>query len=546
MAEDSQAAACQKAALQSSSADETETVQGRCKPRTIVHLNPRRLPLPRADDLPVGSGQGSFLGVAYRGDRPSSPWIARLDGHNLGTYRSAYEAALARWVCMHYDRDIVERNGVWYGVAYDHSEGRLVLLTRFTDATEDAVLARIDHHFCLDSSHSEEKATTAKTIGCELSTQEQHELPNTSPTLACVQIPAPTNVCANWSALPAVTDTPLSPPNPRREPLPTQLSTTAGRGQYRGVSMQGNQYVARWKKHHIRSYATAFEAGLAWYIAEHFDRDIESDGAFGYVGRAYQRSVDGGGEVQRFRAVTEGEVIRLIDQFHGIVRTGDACCVEQPVSLDAAIRQYWDWMWETRSERDGLAVCDEMYRAWHSFLVYRPELSHLVRIKCKQWQAAVEACLGLVCVQARYQREEQAMSCEPDARPTSTSSHALKLQWRMVMTATCSVAVCEAAWVRRRTVSVRRSIYRQQAVIQDEMRGRSQLKERFPLWIDHWTPPPLLTEEKLDSAAREQAEAMSDSELDDMARNEPENLAAEKELARRRRLQRINDTTYFG
>ena len=130
------AAAQTSAALQCSLTDGTAAVREQCEPRTAVHPSPRRLRLPVAKDLPAGSGKGGFLGVAYRGDRPSSPWIARLDGHNLGTYGSAYEAALARWTCVHFDRDIVERDGVWCGVAYDRSSGRLVRLTRFTDTTE--------------------------------------------------------------------------------------------------------------------------------------------------------------------------------------------------------------------------------------------------------------------------------------------------------------------------------------------------------------------------------------------------------------------------
>jgi hypothetical protein len=79
-----------------------------------VHPNPRRLRLPLAADLPTRSGKGGFLGVTYRAVLQTD-WLLR-GWTQPGTYRSAFDTALTRWVCMHFDHDAVggEREGQKY------------------------------------------------------------------------------------------------------------------------------------------------------------------------------------------------------------------------------------------------------------------------------------------------------------------------------------------------------------------------------------------------------------------------------------------------
>jgi hypothetical protein len=296
---------------------------------------------------------------------------------------------------------------------------------------------------------------------------------------------------------------------------------------------------------YLGSYGTAFEAGLAWYIAEHFDRDIEQDEERGFRARAYKRTPgEPKGRVLKFYAETEAEAIRLVDEYHGIVRpeslsegeaTGSSSSSASAtlLSLEDAICQYVDELWMRYSVRDGRAVCEELYKCWLLFLSQR-RLSHLLRIDLKTWQAKVEKLLRLTLLRAPVVVDVQAMSLPADCLVPRTRM-VYRLQWEMVMTSMCTPEVCVAVWEKRRRDAARQSVYVRQAGITEEVRERALLKERFPLWMDDWTPPTILSEEELEEAAQREVQALELHQLKRLAEREPENPAVEKELRLRRK-----------
>jgi hypothetical protein len=452
--------------------------------------------------------------VAYRHDRATCSWLARYNDRVLGSYRTAYEAALARWICSQYDRDVVERDELWQGSAYRTQDGALDI-TRFTDRTENGVVAQIDQYFGIDRGALAPSAAVAA---------------------AAVAVPA-----APASQPPA---------NPRRGVLPTELPKTSSRGEYHGVIKDGGRYTARWKTLHIGSYGSAFEAGLAWYIAEHYDRDIEADGEYGYKARAYKR-VEGGaaGHIERFRAGTEAEVVRLVDTYHGISRPQEQEQEDQHplpslLSLEDAIRQFWDDLWLRYGVRDGLSECEELYLGWHSFLA-REQLSHFVPMKRMPWQTAVERCLQLTLVKVLWQEDEQAVALPSDCRLPRSTRKVWRQQWKMSMTATCSPSVCVAAWERRRGEGARQSVYRRQDVLQEEMGGRASLKQRFPSWVNDWSPPPILNQDEMEQTARQEVSELSLESLEHMARKEPDNGAIKRELKDRKKKMLLSEECYY-
>ena len=397
--------------------------------------NPRRLPLPQASQLPVGTGRGEFLGVTYRSNREHRPWLARYLNCTLGSYPSAYEAALARWVCSNFDRDVLERDGVWHGWAYEQRDCRLTI-KRFKAGTEDAVIQLTDQYFRIDRHPSVRPDEAGAGGGGEVDAAAPH------PALG-----EPPARLLHLQSMPL--DTPLPPANPRRGVLPTELQKTAGRGQYHGVTYDKGRYAARWKKHYLGSYDTAFEAGLTSYIAEHFDRDIEPDGAHGFKARAYRRLAGGRhGHVEQFHTDTEAEAMRLVDAYHSIVRpqlpektTVGAPTSPTLLSLEDAIRQFVDDLWLRYSVRDGQAVCEELYKAWLLFLS-RLGSSHLIRIKLKSWQGAVERVLELTTTCVPISADEQAMSLPVDCLVPRSRKAMFRMQWEMVMTSLCTPEVC--------------------------------------------------------------------------------------------------------
>jgi hypothetical protein len=481
--------------------------------RLVSVPNPRRFTLPAEAQLPAGIGRSGFFGVAYRHDRATCPWLARYNGRAVGSYKTAYEAALARWICSQYDRDVVEREELWHGSAYKTQNGALDI-TRFTDRTEAGVIAQIDQYLGID------RGVLAP-----------------SAAVAAAAVAAPTAPASQ------------PPANPRRGVLPTELPKTSSRGQYHGVITDGRRYTARWKTLHIGSYGSAFEAGLAWYIAEHYDRDIERDGEHGYKARAYKR-VEGGaaGHIERFRAGTEAEVVRLVDTYHGITRPDEQEQQEQHplpslLSLEDTIRQFWDDLWLRFGVRDGLSECEELYHGWHGFLA-RQQLSHLVQLKCKPWQTAVERYLQLTLVKVLWQENEQAVALPIDCRVPRSNRKVWRQQWKMNMTATCSPAVCVAAWERRRGECARQSVYRRQDVLQEEMGGRALLTKRFPLWEDDWSPPPVLSQDEMEQTARQEVSKLNIESLEHMARKEPDNGTVKRELRSRKKKMQLSEECY--
>ena len=466
--------------------------------------NPRRLPLPEAAELPAGTGKGGFFGVAYRDNRKNSPWLARYNGCTIGSYATAYEAALARFICSKYDRDVVLRNGMWYGSAYITKDGALSI-TRFKGSTEHSAMDQIDVFLQVGGDTADAAADKS----------------DDQPSAKTASVP---------------------PANPRRCRLPTELPQTSGRGGYRGVVKSGDGYTARRQGVYLSSYNTAFQAALACYIAEHYDRDIEQDDTHGYVARAYKKG--GGGtitHIQRFHAETEAEAVRLVDQCHGIARTeGAKTALQQletssPLTLRGAILQYIHEMWARCSVRDGYSVCEELYLCWHYFLARRG-LSQFVRIKTKRWQEAMEEVLNHSVVKAPIEEDEQAMTLPAECRlpvRTGRGAKGWHLQWEMVMTAVCGPDTCVAAWERRRLVAARQSIYRRQATLRDEVRGRELLRALFPDWKDEWKAPTLLDSTEVDKMAKEEVQRMSLERLTFLARQEPENRAAQRELKKR-------------
>ena len=490
--------------------------------------NPRRLPLPSASQLPVGTGRGGFLGVTYRSNRENQPWLARYLNCTLGSYPSAYEAALARWVCSSYDRDVLERDGAWHGWAYEHRDCTLTI-QRLKASTEDAVIHLIDEHHRIDR-RPDVRPDGAEAGGCTKANAA-------APHSALGDSAAP---LLQLQTMPV--DTPLPPANPRRGVLPTELQKTSGRGQYRGVTYDNRRYAARWKKHYLGSYDTAFEAGLTSHIAEHFDRDIEPDGTHGCKARAYRRLADGrSGGVEHFHTNTEAEAIRLVDAYHGIVRpqslrdtTPGAPTSPTLLSLEDAIRQFVDDLWLRYSVRDGQAVCQELYKAWLLFLS-RLGVSHLIRIKLKTWQGAVERVLGLKTICVPVYEDEQAMSLPVDCLVPRSRKAMFRMQWEMVMTTLCTPEVCVVVWEKRRQSVVRKSIHARQAANAEEVHSRAVLKERFPLWTDDWTPPPTLSGEELRQAAAVEAQALDLADLEHLAAREPDNSALRRELRLRKK-----------
>ena len=489
--------------------------------------NPRRLPLPSASQLPPGTGRGGFLGVTYRSNREHRPWLARYLNCTLGSYPSACEAALARWVCSNYDRDVLERDGVWHGWAYEQRDCTLTI-QRFKASTEDAVIQLIDQHFHIDRRpdvHTEEAGTGG---GGEV-----------NPAAPLSVLGDPPASLLHLQSMPL--DTPLPPANPRRGVLPSELQKRSGRGQYHGVTYDKGRYAARWKKHYLGSYDTAFEAGLTAYIAEHFDRDIEPDGTHGFKARAYRRLADGrSGHVELFHTDTEAEAIRLVDAYHSIVRpqsleeTTVGPSSPALLSLEDAIRQFVDDLWLRYSVRDGQAVCEELYKAWLLFLS-RLGLSHLIRIKLKTWQGVVERVLGLTTICVPISADEQAMSLPVDCLVPRSRKAMFRMQWEMVMTSLCTPEVCVVVWDKRRRAAVRKSIYARQAAVAEEVHCRALLKERFPLWTDDWTLPPTLSGEELRQAATVEAQALDLADLEHLAAREPDNPALGRELRLRKK-----------
>jgi hypothetical protein len=452
--------------------------------------NPRRLPLPAAHEMESGIGKAQFLGVTYRKDRESTrPWVARYLDCTIGNYKSALDAAVARWICSKYDRDVLQEDGSWCGQAYQRGEERHLVITRFTGASEDDVIRQIDQHLGVNS----EPVQTPQT-------------PNKSSLTEPVMILPPPNPPANM----------LPPGNPRRDAtLPSRLPRTSGRGQYRGVIESKGKYVARWNNTlHLGTYNTAFEAGLAVYIAEHFDRDVEKDGHHGSRGRAYMKSVKGKPAVYHFRATTEAELVRLIDEFHGVVGRAEndippSASSAAILPLDQAVRRFWNELWLKYSEHDGHAVCQELYLIWQLFLAQNG-LPHLVKLKEKEWCGAMEKVLGLQRFNLPYDPLAQALSIPTNCRlPVKQRKGApvWRSQWFMAMTATCEPEVCVKTWSRRREDSKRRDVLSRHIVIEGEIEERGLLKQRLPEWVDDWVRPALLTmAEKITAAKKELAE----------------------------------------
>ena len=492
--------------------------------------NPRRLPLPSKSELPQGIGRGGFLGVTYRQNRPQSPWLARYQDCTLGSYASAYEAAVARWICSRYDRDVWGRDGTWNGCAYEKQGGTLII-KRFKESTEEGVIEQIDRHFHIDRSSQtpQNEAETGESVGNAAA----------SPPLG-LSNPAASHFHMQTTSI----EPSLPPANPRRCPLPTELPRTGCRGEYHGVVYDKGRYRVTWRTQYLGSYDTAFEAGLAWYIAEHFDRDIEQDKERGFRARAYKRPAIGEpkGRVLKLYAATEAEIIRLVDEYHGIVRPESSSEVEASCSSSSsasatllplldAIPQYVDELWKRYSVRDGRAVCEELYKCWLLFLSQR-RLSHLLLIDLKTWQAKMEKLLGLTLVRAPIAEEDQAMSLPADCLVPRTRM-VFRLQWEMVMTSMCTPEVCMAVWEKRRRAAARQSVYVQQAGITEEVRERALLMVRFPLWTDDWTPPTILSEEELEEAAWQQVQALELHQLKRLVEREPDNTAAGTELRMR-------------
>ena len=351
--------------------------------------------------------------------------MARYLNCTLGSYPSACEAALARWVCSNHDRDVLERDGVWHGWAYEQRDCTLTI-QRFKASTEDAVIQLIDQHFHIDRRpdvHTEEAGTGG---GGEV---------NPAAPLSVLGDP-PASLLHLQSML---LDTPLPPVNPRRGALPAELRKTAGRGQYHGVTYDKERYAARWKKHYL-----------------------------GY------------------------------------------------------------------SVRDGQAVCEELYKAWLLFLS-RLGLSHLIRIKLKTWQGAVERVLGLTTICVPISADEQAMSLPVDCLVPRSRKAMFRMQWEMVMTTLCTPETCVVVWEKRRRGAVRKSIYARQAAVAEEVHSRALLKERFPLWTDDWTPPPTLNGEELRQAAAVEAQALDLADLEHLVAREPDNPALGRELRLRKK-----------
>jgi hypothetical protein len=496
--------------------------------------NPRRLPLPVESQLPTGTGRGGFLGVAYRSNRESRPWLARYRDHTLGSYTSAYEAALARWICCHFDRDVLERDGTWHGWAYGMEDGALTI-KRFTDSTEEGVIQQIDRHLHIDRRTKDQPGGSEVGGGTDA-------VAGGSPPVVCGSL------ANNQDLQTTLIDPPLPPANPRRGALPTELPRTACRGQYRGVVYDKGRYAVRWRKQYLGSHNTAFEAGLTWYIAEHFDRDIEPDEKHGFRARAYKQFAGGQrGHVEVFYAESEAEAIRLVDKYHGVVRprpSTEEIAAHSSFSpslgshavlcpMEDAIHQYVDHLWLRYSVRGGQAVCEELYMGWLLFLSQR-RLSHLVRIEQRKWQDVVEKLLRMIPLRVPIFEDEQAMSLPADCL-VPRARKVFRLQWEMVMTSMCTPEVCVAVWKKRRRAAAHRSVYVRQAGIADEVRGRALLKARFPLWDDDWTAPTPLSEEELRETAEQEAHALSLDDLEHLAATEPDNVAARRELRRRKK-----------
>ena len=462
----------------------------------------------------------------YRHNRPKSPWLARYRGYSLGSYASAYEAAVARWICCHFDRDVLERDGIWHGCAYEKLDGTLTA-ERFKDSTEEGVIEQIDRRFHIDR-RPRELVPAGENFG---NAAASPALGLSDPITGQLQ----TRTTSVEPSLPRA--------NPRRGPLPTELPRTGCRGEYHGVVYDKGRYRAAWMTRYLGSYDTAFEAGLTWYIAEHFDRDIEQDEERGFRARAYKRTAgEPKGHVLKLYAETEAEAIRLVDEYHGIVRPESSSEVEATGSssssasatllpLEDAIRQYVNELWLRYSVRDGRSVCEELYKCWLLFLSQR-HLSHLLRIDLKTWQARVERLLGLTLLRAPVAVDVQAMLLPADCLVPRTRM-VYRLQWEMVMTGMCTSEVCSAVWKKRRRAAARQSVYARQAGIAEEVRERALLRERLPLWTDDWTPPTILTEEELEEAAQQEVQALDLQELLRLAEREPENTAALKELRQR-------------
>ena len=466
-------------------------------------LNPRRLQLPSSEELERGTGRSEFLGVTFRQDRQTTrPWVARYLNRTVGNYKSALDAGIARWICSRYDRDIVEEDGVWCGQAYQGKDTQHLVITRFTGATEECVVQQIEDHLS--------EATTIN---------HRQE-----------------------SGVHKLTVAPPPPANPRRETsLPQQLPRTAGRGQYRGVIESKGRYVARWNNTlHLGSYRTAFEAGLAVYIAEHYDRDIEANDQGKFSGRAYKKPANGKYSLQHFYADTEIELTRLIDEFHGITNRAvedvlPAVIAELPLALDQAIRQFWDEIWRFYGSHNGYACCAELYLVWQLFLGDHG-FAHLVDVKERVWCGAVDRVMVVKRFNLPYESKEQALDLPSECRlPVRQSTERVlwKLQWEMDMTATCSPEVCMAVWDRRRMLSLYRGVRFRQSVSQDEIHERKMLQERFPEWVDDWERPPLLTDTELCAAEKIEVDEVDMQKLRDWCAREPDNLTFRHEYMHR-------------
>ena len=475
-------------------------------------VNPRRLQLPTENELERGIGRAQFRGVVYRRDREGTrPWVARYLDRPLGNYKTALDAAIARWICSHHNCDLVKGDdGKWYGQTYQGKEDGDLAITRFTGASEVDVMRQIEEHLF------GKKSTNVDS--CQ-NVEDQ-----------------PINVLALI----------LPPANPRQDSaLPAELPRTAGRGQYRGVVLSKGRYTARWNNTlHLGTYDTANEAGLAVYIAEHYDRDVEKDGDHnGYKGRAYKKPLNGRPSMQHFRADTEAELTRLIDEYHGIVgRTQQSTASEKititstdNVKLGEAVQRFWQELWLIYSHNDGQAVCAELYLMWQLYLA-RQGLSHLVHLKRTQWCGAVDNILGLQRFNLPYEPQMQALTIPDECRlrTQQTTKRVLWMeQWKMVMTDMCSADVCVAVWIRRREASKRRDVHFRQQIIRDEIEGRKLLKLRCPEWVDDWVRPALLDHDDVYASSKQELANVDTKVLQWWLKLAPDNSMFSRELNKR-------------
>ena len=486
-------------------------------PTSTRVANPRQLPLPSTTsaELEPGIGRAQYMGVTYRKDREGTrPWVARCLDRTLGTYKTAFDAAVARWICLRYDRDLVEDGGVWYGQAYQGKEVGNLTIARFTGACEADVIRLIDEHLYATSKCQEAGVFDQPTVPHGDKRIEEH-------------------LSGGESAV-------KFPLNPRHDPaLPSELPRTTGRGHYRGVTESNSRYIARWNNtFHLGTYDTAIEAGTTVYIAENYDRDIVSNARGGFKGRAYRKPAKRKPTMESFQADSEAESMHLIDHFHGI--TGRA--VESPatiavVTLDQAICQFWDELWLRHCNGDGNAVCTELYRMWHMFLA-RHSFPDLVRVKERAWCCAVDRMAGVQRFHLPYHPDEQAVSVPDDCRLVAKQSKRKQQplwtqQWKMVMTATCLPDICELAWNRRRAASLRRDVVSRQLVIVREIADRKLLLLRFPSWVDEWVRPPVLSDDELHAALATELARVDRKTLEWWVHLNQDNVAFSHELEKR-------------